>query len=179
MSGSEERKAGIAVLWVRLGVIGGLAAASVGLFHFLGLSRESVASQLGMLFNLLASALVSAMFFVQLAAGMAPGEEKPAAGLGAVWLGLDVAWDVFISFGTFCFALAGWRHPRFGPKVAVPGLAIAGALLVLNLGAFPTPPGEAGLLDLGPAVGLWYLAVTIRILGSLPWAREAAFGPGK
>jgi len=42
----------------------------------------------------------------------------------------------------------------------------------LNLATFPTPPAEAHLVDLGPAVGLWYLAVSIQMWRSLGWAKE-------
>jgi hypothetical protein len=92
MPDGDSRRGEIALRWGSLGVAGGLAAcvaypltalaplprlaavalaalfgpalavASVGLFYVLGLSRESVASQLGAVFNLLPSALVSAMF---------------------------------------------------------------------------------------------------------------------
>jgi hypothetical protein len=55
--------------------------------------------------------------------------------------------------------------------VGAAGVAIAVGLLALNLYTFPTPPAEAGLVDLGPAVGLWYLVVTVMLLSSLRWAR--------
>lgn len=206
MSSAEEQKGRTALSWVYLGIVGGLAAcvvypllafaslprlvtvvlaalfapalatASIGLHHFLVLHRESVASQLGTVFNLLAAALVSSMFFVQLAVRMGAGNGHAAPGLVGVSLGLDVAWDVFVSLGTFCFAVAAHRHPRLGLLFSIPGLLVALALLALNLGTFPTPPAEAGLIDLGPALGLWYLAVTLRMIGSLRWARGAIFG---
>ena len=204
MNSKEEQRGRIDISWVYLGVAGGLTAcvaypllvfapspravtvalaalfgpalamASVGLFCFLRLSRESVASQLGTVFNLLASSIVASMFLVQLAVRLGPGNGQPAAGLAGVWLGLDVAWDVFVSFGTFCFAIAAHRHPRLGVLFSIPGLLVAVATLVLNLYTFPKPPGDAGLIDLGPALGLWYLMVTLRIMGSLRWARVAA-----
>jgi hypothetical protein len=68
------------------------------------------------------------------------------------------------------------RHPRFGIVFALPGLAIAAGLITLHLFAFPWPPQNRGLFDLGPAVGLWYLAVSIQMLRSLSWARSQ---PGK
>ena len=46
------------------------------------------------------------------------------------------------------------------------------ALLALNLSTFPTPPGEAGLIDLGPLLGIWYLLVTIKIELALRWVKE-------
>ena len=47
---------------------------------------------------------------------------------------------------------------------------IAVALAVANLAVFPEPPGQAGSVDLGPVIGLWYLVVTIRLAGSGRWA---------
>jgi hypothetical protein len=41
------------------------------------------------------------------------------------------------------------------------GVLIAVALLVLNVWTFPIPPANKNLIDLGPVLGLWYLAVTI------------------
>lgn len=34
---------------------------------------------------------------------------------------------------------------------------------------FPTPPADAGSVDLGPLMGLWGLAVTINILVKYKW----------
>jgi hypothetical protein len=53
---------------------------------------------------------------------------------------------------------------------------IALALVVANLIVFPEPPANAGSVDLGPVIGLWYLTVTIRLAMSGRWAaaHEAA-----
>ena len=91
-------------------------------------------------------------------------------------LGLDVAWDVFICLGTLLFALNMIRHPRLGRIIGIIGIALAVGLFALNIYTFPTPPGEAGLFDLGPFVSLWYLVVSIMVLSSLKWARENAKG---
>lgn len=72
-------------------------------------------------------------------------------------LGLDVAWDVFLAIGTAALAANMRRHPRFGSGFAASGLVIAVALIGLNLARFPDNPGQAGLVDVGPLVGLWYL----------------------
>ena len=53
-------------------------------------------------------------------------------------------------------------------------MAIAVALLAFNLASFPVPPAGAGSVDVGPLVGLWYLVVAIRVLGSMRWVREKA-----
>jgi hypothetical protein len=146
-----------------------LGIASWGLREFLNLEKRRRASDLAALSNALAGALFSAMILVQLAAGRR--NEHPGTDAVSIWLGLDVAWDVYIGLGTLLFAVCALRHPRLGVIVGVAGVAIAAGLLALNLYTFPTPPAEAGLVDLGPAVGLWYLVVTVMLLWSLRWAR--------
>ncbi len=150
-----------------------LAVASFGLRRLLDCEKPRVSSGLGVLLNALGGALFSAMALVQMAVGYSLGSEKVSAQVRAIWLGLDVAWDAYIGLGTLCFALAMLRHPRFGRVFAFSGLAIAAGLLALNFYAFPTPPASAGLVDLGPAVGTWYLVVTIQMWRSLRWARES------
>jgi hypothetical protein len=148
-----------------------LGIACMGLARLLDLAGPHVGSRLGAVLNTVAGALLTAMMLVQIAARRhVPPPEVPP-GTVAVWLGLDVAWDVYIGLGTLAFAWAMARHPRFGAGFALPGALIALGLLALNLATFPAPPADAGLVDLGPLVGLWYLAVTVRIAQSLGWAR--------
>lgn len=186
--------------WVRVGIFGGLCASvlypvllfvplplsmtaavacllgpaigigSLGLQRLIGLHAPSVAAVLGAIHNTLAGCLFTAMVLVQLAV-----RARSPAGAGdlvGVWLGLDVAWDVYIGLGTLAFAWAMRRHPRFGWGFAGPGLAIGLLVIVMNLVPFPVPPAEAGWFDIGPLVGLWYLASTIQAWRSLSWARE-------
>lgn len=149
-----------------------LGIASFGLHRLLDLDAVRVSSRLGALLNGLAGVAVCAMLLVQLAVRESAAGEKLSQQMVAIWLGLDVAWDAYIGLGTICFSLAMLRHPRFGRALAFPGLAVAVALLVLNFYSFPTPPANAGLVDLGPAVGLWYLVVTLQMWRSMAWARE-------
>jgi hypothetical protein len=86
--------------------------------------------------------------------------DPPDEGLRAVYWGLDVAWDLYIALGTVAFAIALY-HARWLRLWALPGLAAGAALFVLNLASFPEPPGSAGLVDIGPLVGLWYTGVTV------------------
>jgi hypothetical protein len=134
-----------------------LGLGSYGLYRSLTLERRSTPGALASASNALAGALFAAMILVQLAAG-ARHEEAQAQ---AVWLGLDVAWDVYIGTGTLLFAIAMRRHAWFGRAFAATGAVIAAVLLVFNVWTFPTPPANAGLIDAGPLVGAWYLAVTI------------------
>ena len=142
----------------------------MGLGRLLQVQRRSVAVQLAVALNFAAGALVTAMLLVQLAVGSRTHGQAVPLDLVAVWLGLDVAWDVYVGLGTGLFALAMLRHPRFRAVFGIPGLVIAGVLLGLNLGTYPTPPAEAGLFDAGPLVGLWYLAVSVQAWRSLGWA---------
>jgi hypothetical protein len=58
--------------------------------------------------------------------------------------------------------------------MGIVGLVLAATLLGLNLFTFPTPPAEAGLIDVGPAIGLWYLAGTILMWRSISWVKDTA-----
>jgi len=149
-----------------------LGVASYGLRSLLDLATPSPWSAFGLLLNALAGALFSAMGLVQLAVRCSAGGDKVSASFIAIWLGLDVAWDAYIGFGTICFALAMLRHPRFGKVFTFSGMAVGVGLPALHLYTFPTPPQNAGLVDLGPALGLWYLVVTIQMWRSLGWAQS-------
>ena len=150
-----------------------LGLASFGLYRFLRLNKPSVSAQLAAACNLLGGALFTTMLLVQLAVRLRAAGQPIDRQVVAVWLGLDVAWDVYIALGTAFFAWAMWSHPRLGRGFAVSGIFIAVLLLSFNLYSFPEPPGENNLIDLGPFVGLWYLAVTIQMWRSLSWVRQA------
>ena len=42
-------------------------------------------------------------------------------------------------------------------------LFLSVVFLIFNIATFPIPPDAAGLVDLGPLVGLWYLVVYVRL----------------
>lgn len=190
----------VEIRWIQIGVLGGLCASflypvllfaplplavtagvaaflgpaiglgSLGLYHVIRLHAPSVAAALGALHNLVAGALFTAMALVQLAVRARAPEGSRA--LVGVWLGLDVAWDVYIGLGTLAFAWAMRHHPRYRWAFAAPGLAVGLLVILLNLLPFPVPPADAGSFDIGPFVGLWYLAATIQAWRSLAWARQ-------
>jgi hypothetical protein len=149
-----------------------LAAASLGLYHVLGESGNPVVLQLAAMFNILGAATFTMMALAQLAIGyqlQSIGEEAQnlyalQTSLVGVQLGLDVAWDVFISLGTLLFAVSMLRDERFGWIMGISGILIAVTLLILNLWTFPTPPAAKNLVDLGPLVGIWYLVVTVMMI---------------
>ncbi len=148
----------------------GFLLASLGLH--LGVTA-AVAPRLGLLAaiaNAAAAVELLAMALVQIAVkNVAP---HPGSAMVGIWLGLDVAWDVFGATGTVLFGFALWRHPRFRPVLALWGILAGALLLALNLATFPTPPAEAGLVDVGPLVALWYVILSVRVL-------LLVFAPGK
>ena len=109
-----------------------LGAASWGLRQFLVLHRPSVAADLGALGNALAGVLVTAMFLVQAAVGMRVAG-RPSLEGEAVWLGLDVAWDVYFGCGTLLLASSMLRHPRLGRVVGGAGARAGGSPLAGSL----------------------------------------------
>jgi hypothetical protein len=147
--------------------------ASYGLYRLLLLIRHSVSLQIAPISNAIAGALVTAMLLVQLSVrtgGHGSLDDFLWTKFRRVDLGLDVAWDVYGALGTLLFAWNMLHHPRFGRVFGVLGLVLAAALAVLNLATFPTPPANAGLLDLGPLVALWYVAASVQMLRSQNWA---------
>jgi hypothetical protein len=149
-----------------------LAVSCYGLKGLLDLEKPIPSSALGLLLNALGGALFAAMALVQIALGNLVKDGKVFLALNGIWLGLDKAFDAYLGFGTIFFAVAMWSHPRFGRVFAVSGLAIGAGLILLNFYTFPSPPANAGLIDPGPAIGLWYLGVTIQMSRSLGWAKR-------
>lgn len=159
-----------------------LAIGCVGLRVFLTLERRSVMADIAAGMGVLAGQLVMLMLIVQLAIrypaiDFGEGTSAFRQGLDRVHFGIDVSWDMLIGGATFLFALAAWRHPRLGATYTVAGVLIAVALVATNLMTFPMPPAGAGSFDVGPFVGLWYLAISLRVLRSLGWA-EAVTSAG-
>ena len=160
-----------------------LMLASLGLYYFLKAYRETATVQLAVISNVIAGVLVTLMLIVQLSVNLSMDGLMDSAGEGIsgatkdwIWkvvdrvqLGMDVSWDIFIAIGTILFGVAMMKHPRFGKIFGMIGFLIGHFLLVFNLATFPSPPGDAGLIDLGPVLGLWYLAATVQIIRSLKW----------
>jgi hypothetical protein len=143
-----------------------IAATSVALYLLLASERATLAGLLAAIANVAAAALVTAMLLVQIAVNDVEAGLSPVVNdaFEHVEFGLDLSWDVFLIAGTILFSCAMLADPRFGRRFAVPGIALAAALYVLNFATFPTPPASEGLVDLGPLVGLWYAAVSVQAL---------------
>jgi hypothetical protein len=170
-----------------------LAIGSAGLWELLGLHRRTATLDIGLVANLAAGVAVTLMLLAQLGlkawfdAGLGGSAQQVSpevaeaafqAGNG-LQLGLDVAWDVFLAIGTAMLAWNLREHPRFGWAYAATGPLLAMALIGLNLAAFPRNPGRAGLVDVGPLIGVWYLWVTLRMAWSLRWAQAHIRGSSR
>lgn len=147
-----------------------LSIASVGLYYFLIIHKKTIAASIAVVSNIIAGVLITLMFLVQTAIRSSKPQVIPE-GENWIWnsfnhihYGLDVTWDSYIFLGTFFFALVMFKHPSFGKIFSISGIAIAVAMISINIFSFPIPPGSASLIDMGPFIGLWYLAVTIRIM---------------
>ena len=152
----------------------GLTVASLGLYHAVGAPVAPRLALVATVANVVAAGQLTAMLLVQLA--VREHASAPGRAFVAIWLGLDVAWDLYVGVGTLAFAWLLRRHPSFRYWIAVPGIAIATLLLGLNVATFPLPPGDVGAFDAGPLVGLWYLVVTIQV-GRLAWRERAQRPP--
>jgi hypothetical protein len=163
----------VAVILV-LAFAGGLSVGSVGL-HFIT-NREHPGSRPFTLLaagsNVAAGVLFVAMALVQLAIKSITDPPEPE--MQAIYWGLDVAWDLYIGVGTLGFAIALNRDPWFGRIFAISGVLVSTLMLAFNIATFPDPPGDSGLIDLGPLLGIWYLAVTLRIAIAV-WRRTPAW----
>lgn len=139
----------------------GITVSSIGLYYILGGTTGSRMALIAAVANVIAAAQALAMLMVQMSVYSVV--QQPDAALKAVWWGLDVAWDLYVGTGTILFALCMFGRRGLGVWFAVPGLLISIIFLIFNITTFPKPPDTAGLVDLGPLVGLWYLAVYVRL----------------
>ena len=163
-----------------------LSVAGVGLYRFISVHRKTVSLQIATMSCIIAGTVVNMMLVVQMTIreymrlrleSAADGEAEELIRIAysaadKVQLGLDVSWDVYISVATILFAINMYRHPRFGRVIAAFGVGIGGLLLCFNFFTFPVPPAEAGSIDLGPLVGMWYFVVTIMLATSIKWLKD-------
>ncbi len=150
---------------------------SYGLYSFVAAESESTANRLSLVFAVAAFTTVLGMIIVQLAVGAGMGEigrgldeqttKALRRGLRMVDLGLDVAWDMLIGTALIFSGAAIRRRSGLGLGWAIPSVALGLALIVLNAATFPWPPGDRGLIDIGPFIGLFVmlLAARMTILG--------------
>ena len=146
-------------------------------FQLLRTTANSIVLHIALIFNLVATALLTLMLIVQQASfafhaqfleadrGSVSQEQLEWIfnEVNAIQLGIDLAWDLFISAGTVLFSLSMWRHKGFGRLLPLLGIVSGLLLFIFNMIYFPQPPADAGSIDMGPFVALWYLLLTLWI----------------
>ncbi len=164
-----------------------LMAGAPGTFFFVRQHRDSIALQIGTLFMIAAGISVTFMSVVQRSVFSRFSAIEPettdtvahqAWEMGfqsgtIVQLGMDIVWDMFLFVSAILLAISMYSHPRLGRIVSITGIAIGLLGLYFNLSTFPTPPAEAGSIDIGPLAGLWFLVVAIMIIVNLKWMRQS------
>lgn len=162
--------------------------AFIGLNRLIKTIKNTAALHIATLFGIIAGAFYNLMTIVQslnltYIRGYIRQANDPATkeayeqilqGVFTVQLGIDVSWDIFITLATVLFGVTMLKHPRFGKVLGGLGIIVGLATLVLNLYTFPVPPREAGLIDLGPAVGFWFLVVSVQMARSIRWLKVFA-----
>jgi hypothetical protein len=147
---------------------------SYGLYSFVAAESESTANRLAFVFAVTAFTTVLGMIVVQLAVGAGIGEISKGLdeqttnalrrGLRMIDLGLDVAWDMLIGTALVFSGLAIRRRSGLGLGWAIPSVVLGMALIVLNAATFPWPPGDHGLFDIGPFIGLFVMVLAARLV---------------
>ena len=145
------------ILAASMGIL--LSLASVGLYYFIQIHKKSIAAKIALVSNIIAGALLTQMFLVQLAIKSSRPELIDESSkwiwntINHVHYGLDVAWDVYIFLGTILFAISIFHHPKLGKIFSITGILISLLMIVTNIISFPIPPAEE-YFDFGPFIGL-------------------------
>ena len=154
-----------------------LAIGCTGLYYFLSATDESPRLQIAVVSAIAGGVTLLLMLTVQQSIfsvlEKTPAEssaeikavgERINKGLNNVQLGMDVAWDVLICTATILFGYSMIKRKGFWKIVGFIGLALGLLLLGFNLFYFPIPPADAGSIDWGPFVAIWYLALSLILL---------------
>ena len=164
------------ILAILMGLL--LSLASVGLYYFITIFKKTITAKIAVASNIIAGVILVQMFLVQLSIKSSKPDliDKSSEwvwySINHVHYGLDVAWDVYIFLGTLLFAINAFYHPKLGKIFSILGIVISLIMIITNILSFPIPPDSAGLIDFGPFVGLWYFAITIKILLSFKWVEK-------
>lgn len=147
---------------------------SYGLYSFVAEESEGAANRLAFVFAVAAFATLLGMLFAQQAVGTGIGEMAKGLagattkalrrGLRLVDYGLDVAWDFLMGTALVLWGWALGRRRGFGPAWGAPSALFGIAVMVLNAATFPWPPGDRGLVDIGPFIALFWVAVAARLI---------------
>jgi hypothetical protein len=147
----------------------------MGLYSFLKRENHTPTLEIAYLFGIIGAALACTFIVVQQAnfiwhdLAMVSAETEEAKklmkaafkGANRVQAGMDVAFDIFITISWFLFGINIAKHQTSRKIIGWVTCLLSAGLLTLNMITFPTAPAEAGLIDLGPFLGLWIFVVFI------------------
>lgn len=133
--------------------------------------HSSHANNLAQIFGIIGFAILAAFLSAQIAVNELSAQQAPSftpamlqdlkSAIRLVDMGMDVAWDVFIGAYLILFLVSTWTIASLKYWGVVLGLLGLG-LILLNVYTFPQPPGESGLVDLGPFIALGLMTLAIR-----------------
>lgn len=143
----------------------------MGMYRFLKKESQTATIEIAYVFGVIGAAIACSLIVIQqaniiwhqeLMTSVSSEEAKALLkatyrGANRVQAGLDVAFDIFITISWILFGLNIAKSQSFNKILGWTVSLIALLLLVLNLSTFPDGPAEAGLIDLGPLLGLWAL----------------------
>lgn len=83
--------------------------------------------------------------------------------VNSIQLGIDISWDIFYCIGVILLSVVLLHLSLSWKILGIYGIVSGFGLFVLNMWTFPVPPGEAGLIDLGPPSALFWVALIVII----------------
>jgi hypothetical protein len=144
-----------------------------GLYKFIGAERDTAVNTLGFTFSVAGFTVLLAATVVRLAIREGTSEvtrlldgvtaDAVNRALLLVILGLDVAWEILIGTALFFIGLALRQRTGLGPAWGYLAVVIAIVLVAVNAATFPRPPENWGLVDVGPLVAVFFLALGARL----------------
>jgi hypothetical protein len=155
--------------WMTLAIAPFAIALAYAIYRLIAWERDGALNQLGFVFAVVAFSILAVTQSFQLAVPLVLTDEMRAdgsdaeawdriyAGLNALDLGTDLAWDLFLGVWVLCIGVAMLRHSRLGARWGVPALALVPPFFALNIAATPDPPH----VDLGPLIGVYFFALSI------------------
>jgi hypothetical protein len=158
--------------WTILAVAPFAIVFAFALYRLIGWERDGALNQLGFVFAVVAFSVLAVTQSFQNAVPLvlttemkADGSDPEAwdriyAGLNALDLGTDLAWDLFLGLWLLCIGAAMLRHSRLGARWGVPALALVPPFFAFNIAATPDPPA----VDLGPLIGMYATALSVWLI---------------
>ena len=155
--------------WTILAVAPFAIVFAYALHRLIAWERNGALNQLGLVFAVVAFSILAVTQSFQNAVPLVLTDEMQAegsdpeawdriyAGLNALDLGTDLAWDLFLGLWMLCIGVAMLRHSRLGLRWGLPALALVPPFLAFNIAATPDPPA----VDLGPVIGMYATALSV------------------